>query len=86
VVEVEVVAGVQTGQAPVASGDRQTWLCVVVCKRKEDQVLADRRNPGSLRALAETRVQTLRSGRIDMAEANRVLRRVSSNGLDRRVA
>jgi hypothetical protein len=54
--EVEVVAGVQIAQAPVVSGDRQTWLCVVVCKRKEEVVLSDRHWSGSLKALAETRV------------------------------
>jgi hypothetical protein len=78
----EVVVGALIAQAPVVSEGRQTWLCDVVCKRKDDVVVGDRRWSRRPEAIAETRLQTLRIGRIDLAGVNRVLRRVSPNGLD----
>jgi len=84
----EVVVEVQIEQAPVVSEDRQTWLCDVVCNRKDEVALTDRRRSGRPRAIVETetRRRSFRTGRIDLAEANRVLRRVSPNGLDCRGA
>lgn len=79
----EVVEG-QTEQAPVVSEDLQTWLCDVVCNRKDEVALADRRWSGRPGAIVdtETRRRTFRNGRIDLADPNRVLRGVSPDGLD----
>lgn len=71
----EEVVEVQTEQAPVVSEDRQTWLCDVVCNRKDEVALADRHWSGRPGAIVETetRRRAFRNGRIDLADANRVL-------------
>ena len=80
----EVVVGALIAQAPVVSEDLQTWLCDVVCNRKDEVALADRRWSGRPGAIVdtETRRRTFRNGRIDLADPNRVLRGVSPDGLD----
>lgn len=72
----EEVVEVQTEQAPVVSEDRQTCLCDVVCNRKDEVALADGRRSGRPGAIVETetRRRTFRNGRIDLTDANRVLR------------
>jgi hypothetical protein len=58
----EVVVGALIAQAPVVSEGPQTWLCDVVCKRKDEVVLADRRWSRRPKAIAETRLRILRNG------------------------
>lgn len=72
----EGVVEVQTEQARVVSEDRQTCLCDVVCNRKDEVALTDRRRSGRPGAIVETetRGRSFRNGRIDLTDANRVLR------------